>query len=64
MNVTNNVGEQAVGSSSAPATTTTATPSPPVPETTINERAQPNSTGVRPTSAYTLYDQDDAYGGM
>ena len=68
MSVANGVGEQAVEPSSDSATATPAPISPPLPATTIKAsshgRAQPSSTALRPTSAHTLYDQDDVYGGI
>jgi len=67
MNVSNDVGETK-GPNSDSATVKPALVSPPVPEATIdtpsNVRTKPNSTGPRPTSAPSLYDQDDVYGGM
>ena len=67
MNVVNEVDKQAAESSSGSATSTPASEStsPPVPEATLNAPSQESkSTGLRPTSEYTLYDQDDVYGGM
>jgi len=67
MTVSNDLGE-AVGPNSDSATVKPALVLPPVAEATINTpsnvRTKPNSTGPRPTSAPSLYDQDDVYGGM
>jgi hypothetical protein len=53
--VANAVNSEATSSSSSPAMTTSATP-----------EAAPSNTAAlkRPLSTYTVYDADDAYGGI